>query len=105
MAGPVYVVVGLALALTRPDFDPRRHPLSLLMLGDWGWAQTINLIVTGLMVVAAAIGLRRALHGSARASRVGLLLGLFGIGSRRWSLPAGSPPRRSSGSWPSGAPS
>lgn len=80
VAGPFYLVVGLALALTRPGFDLGRHQLSLLMLGDLGWAQTVNLVATGLMVVAAAIGFRRAPQASARASRSGVLLGLFGIG-------------------------
>lgn len=80
VAGPFYVATGLVLALTRPGFDLTRHPLSLLMLGDFGWAQAANLIVVGLMVVAAAIGFHRALHESSRATRVAALLGAFGIG-------------------------
>ena len=39
VADPYSLAVGLALALTRPGFDPSRHALSLLMLGDWGWIQ------------------------------------------------------------------
>lgn len=80
VAGPFYVVVGLVLALTRPGFDLTRHQLSLLMLGDFGWAQTANLILVGLMVVAAAVGFHRALHDSSRATRVSILLGVFGMG-------------------------
>ena len=38
VAGPLfYVMVGIQ-ALTRPGFDIRRHPLSLLSLGDLGAA-------------------------------------------------------------------
>lgn len=80
VAGPIYLIVGLILALTRPGFDLAKHQLSLLMVGDYGWIQTTNLIVTGLMVIAAAIGFRRALRGSARARRVAVLLGVFGVG-------------------------
>lgn len=80
VAGPFYVVIGLVLALTRPGFDLTRHQLSLLMLGDFGWAQTANLVLVGLMVVAAAVGFHRALHDSSGATRVATLLGVFGIG-------------------------
>src|SRR5690606_23227572 len=31
-----------------------------LMLGDWGWLQRANLVVTGLMTLAAAVGIARA---------------------------------------------
>ena len=62
VAGPFYLVVALVLALTRPGFDLTQHALSLLMLGDLGWLQRVNLIVTGLMVIAAAVGILRAVR-------------------------------------------
>jgi hypothetical protein len=62
LAGPFYVVVSLAQALTRNGFDLRRHEWSLLANGPLGWIQMTNLVVTGLMTVAAAIGMRRALR-------------------------------------------
>ena len=61
VAGPFYIVVGLIQALTRPGFDLLRHDLSLLANGDLGWIQITNLVLTGLLVVAFAVGLRRAL--------------------------------------------
>lgn len=68
IAGPLYVVVSLAQALTRDGFDLRTHAWSLLANGPFGWVQVANLIVTGMMTVAAAVGLRRALApGRARA--------------------------------------
>jgi hypothetical protein len=63
IAGPIYVVVSLAQALTRKGFDPTRHAWSVLANGDLGWIQVANLVVTGLMVVAAAVGLHRAIGG------------------------------------------
>jgi hypothetical protein len=78
IAGPIYLAVGLALALTRSGFVLSEHPLSLLMLGDGGWMQRTNIIVVGAMVVAAAVGYRRALVGTTQARSVGTLLTVFG---------------------------
>jgi hypothetical protein len=61
LAGPLYVGVSLAQALTRDGFDLSRHAWSLLANGDLGWIQITNFIVAGSATVAAAVGLRRAL--------------------------------------------
>jgi hypothetical protein len=61
LAGPLYVGVSLAQALTRNGFDPSKHAWSLLENGDLGWIQITNFVVTGLATVAAAVGLHRAL--------------------------------------------
>lgn len=75
LAGPLYLGVGLAQALLREGFDFGRHPLSLLANGSWGWVQIGNFLVSGLMVVAAAVGFTRVL-GARGASR---FLGAFGV--------------------------
>ena len=62
LAGPTYVVVSLAQALTRDGFDLTRHSWSLLANGPYGWIQATNLVLTGVLVVAFAVGLRRALR-------------------------------------------
>ena len=77
VAGPFYVVLGLVQALVRDGFDLSRHPLSLLANGPGGWIQTANFALTGAMVVAAAVGLRRAL---APALAPAWFLGAFGVG-------------------------
>lgn len=59
VAGPFYLVFGLVLALTRPGFSLGRDALSLLLLGDLGWLQALNLVLAGLMTAAAAVGLLR----------------------------------------------
>jgi hypothetical protein len=80
IAGPLYVVVSLAQALTRDGFDVRKHAWSLLTNGDLGWIQIANFIVTGLMIVAAAAGLRRA-SAPGRGSTWGpLLIAAYGAG-------------------------
>src|SRR5215469_12619016 len=65
LAGPFYVAVSLAQALTRPGFSLTRDEWSLLALGHLGWIQMVNLIVTGAMTVVGSIGVRRAVgrHG------------------------------------------
>jgi Protein of unknown function (DUF998) len=61
LAGPFYVLVSLAQALTRTRFDLGRDEWSLLAVGHAGWIQTANFAVTGAMTIAGAIGMRRAL--------------------------------------------
>ena len=41
-AGPLYALTGLVQILTRPGFDARRHALSLLSNGEFGWVQIGN---------------------------------------------------------------
>jgi hypothetical membrane protein len=80
LAGPVYVLVGLAQALTRDGFDLARHDLSLLANGSPGWIQIANLVATGLMTVAAAAGVRRVWRGGRGGSWGPVLLGVYGTG-------------------------
>jgi hypothetical protein len=73
LAGPIYIIVGIAQILTR-------YPLSFMSLGDLGWIQITNFIVTGLLVIAGAIGMRRVAQGDKRLRRGALLLGIYGMG-------------------------
>lgn len=78
LAGGVYLVVGIILGLVRDGFDFSQHALSLLMLGDFGWIQRLNIITVGLMVIAAAVGVVRALRASSMASWAAGLVGAYG---------------------------
>jgi hypothetical membrane protein len=69
VAGPFYLAVGLAQALLREGFDLARHPLSVLANGSWGWVQTANFVLSGLMVLAAVVGFGRVLGPKSRAFR------------------------------------
>jgi len=80
LAGPIYILVGLAQILTREGFDMTRHPLSLMSTGDLGWIQIINFILTGLLVVLGAIGLHRAAVADKLWRRGALFIGLYGVG-------------------------
>ncbi|WP_116950813.1 DUF998 domain-containing protein [Jiangella endophytica] len=99
VAGPVFVVVWLAQVLTRDGFDPRRHPPSLLALGDGGWVQIATFVVTGVLVVACAVGLHRTpVPGTRWGPRLiallgtGLVVGGAFVTDPGAGFPAGAPP-------------
>src|SRR5215475_3351558 len=79
IAGPTYIIVGAAQILTREGFDITRHPLSFMTLGDLGWIQITNFIVTGLLTLLAAIALRRLAQGDKRLQRGAFLIGIYGL--------------------------
>ena len=79
VAGPLFVVVWALQAFTRDGFDPGRHPLSLLSLGDLGWIQIANFVVTGALFVTCAVGLRRVLHPGPAGNWGPRLVGAVGL--------------------------
>ncbi|MFC7529734.1 DUF998 domain-containing protein [Actinoplanes sp. GCM10030250] len=76
VAGPLYVVVSLLEILVRDGFDPTRHAWSMLANGDFGWIHSLNLIVSGLLVAAGAVGL----HQKIRSGTPAVLLAIYGLG-------------------------
>jgi hypothetical protein len=74
IAGPLYALVSLAQAVTRPGFDLSKHAWSLLENGHLGWIQIANFAVTGAMIIAAAVGLHRTVKKGA------WLIGAYGAG-------------------------
>ena len=80
IAGPIYVVTSLIEAATRDGFDISRHAWSQLAQGGPGWVHVVNLALTGLMVIAFAVGLHRALVDGPAARWAPLLFGVFGLG-------------------------
>ena len=103
LAGPFYVVVPLVQALTRSGFSLTRDEWSLLALGHFGWIQVVNLVMTGAMTIAGAIGVRRALGRSADAGvwaprlLVGYGIALIAAGIFRADPADGFPPGSPSG--------
>lgn len=74
-----YIAVSLGQALTREGFDLTRHQWSLLANGDLGWIQVTNLVVTGLMLVAFGVGLRRTLAPGRGATWAPRLVAAYGM--------------------------
>jgi hypothetical protein len=80
LAGPIYLVTGLTLGLTRDGFDLRRHALSLLMLGEHGWMQRTNLAVSCVLTLIATVAIHRALRPVDGPASVARLTGVFAVG-------------------------
>jgi len=80
LAGPLYMILGLIQMAIRPGFDITRHSLSLLANGDLGWIQTLNFLVTGLLLIAGAVGVKRALQSGPGSRWAPRMLGLYGLG-------------------------
>ena len=79
VVGPLFfIIVFLIEGATRADYDPLRHPVSSLALGELGWMQAANFVILGLLLLAFAIGLRLSLRPSSLWGP--LLIGLVGIG-------------------------
>jgi hypothetical protein len=69
VAGPLFIATATVQGLLREGFDISRHPFSALSVGDFGWVQIANFVVTGLLVIAGSTGLRRVLPATRRARR------------------------------------
>ena len=80
VAGPLFVAAAVAQALTRPGFNLTRNALSLLDDGSLGWIQAANFIVTGLLLIAASVGLHRAITAGPGRRWAPRLLAIAGAG-------------------------
>ncbi|MGI5241025.1 DUF998 domain-containing protein [Dactylosporangium sp. CA-139066] len=80
VAGPLFVAVFLVEQAFRAGYDPMRHPVSSLELGAGGWVQVVNFLVAGVLCLAFAAGLRRALRPGPGCAAAPLLLGIWGAG-------------------------
>ncbi len=80
IAGPLFLIIVTIDALTRPAFDLTKHAISMLSLGDRGWLMASTFIVSGLLTLLFAVGMRRLLKGTRAGTWGPLLLGVFGVG-------------------------
>jgi hypothetical protein len=78
IAGPFYVAASLTEALTRPGFSLAHDDWSLLADGTLGWIHVLVLVLTGLMVAAAAGGVVRQLRAEGLNAASGWFLGVYG---------------------------
>ena len=79
-AGPLYIALGVFQMLIRPGYDPTRHDLSLMSNGHLGWIQITNFVLSGFLVIAGALGMRRVLAGSRGGTWGPFLVGVYGLG-------------------------
>lgn len=79
IAGPLFLVVGFLQSFTRDGFDLKRHPFSMLSLGDLGWIQIANFVGVGTLFVICAVGMRRVWYPGRGGTWGPLLIGAFGV--------------------------
>lgn len=79
LAPLLYITVMLLDGATRPGYDPIRRFASELSLGDRGWIQITNLVLTGLLLLGFALGLRRTLHAGKSSVAGPALTAVFGL--------------------------
>ena len=79
LAGVVFAASVLIQGLTRRGFRLAHHDASLLSNGPLGWIQIATFAIAGAMTIACAVGMRRALAGSALAGPWGpRLIAVYG---------------------------
>ena len=80
VSGPLFYIVAVVQMFTRAGFDIRHHAISLLSLGDLGWIQITNFIVTGVLAVLCPVGMRWVMHPGRGGMWGPLLIGIYGVG-------------------------
>jgi len=90
--GPIaFTVTFVVLGATRAGYDPVRHFVSLLSLGEGGWMQAANFVTSGTMIAAFGVGLRRQWHEGRGATWVPRLVSGVGLGLITSGIFAGDP--------------
>jgi hypothetical protein len=67
---PVFFGLAIFQILIRPGYNLYLNAISQLSLGNLGWIQISNFIITGLLDIVFAIGMKRRLLGG-RAGSLG----------------------------------
>lgn len=80
IAGPLYVAVALIEGAVRPGYNALRQPISALSIGKRGWIQRVNFVVSGLLMLAYAFGLRSASLDAGASFWESVLTVLFALG-------------------------
>jgi hypothetical protein len=80
LSGPFFTITWLIAGLNRANYDPRRYPISSLSIGEFGWIQITNFLITGSLIIACSLALRQILQGPSGSFWGPLLIGLTGVG-------------------------
>ncbi|GAA3608551.1 hypothetical protein GCM10022419_111850 [Nonomuraea rosea] len=74
-----FFVVIMVEGFLRPGYSWTHHWGSELSVGDLGWIQIANFIITGALTIAFAFGLRRALRPGRGSTFGPIFIGIFGL--------------------------
>ena len=79
--GPLIFIIAFFIeGATRPDYNAWHHYVSALSLGEQGWMQITNFIVSGTLILAFAVGLKRLLPSGKGSTWGPILLAVIGLG-------------------------
>ncbi len=76
--GPLFVSVFLIQGILRDNYKPFEHPVSSLSIGENGWIQVLNFIISGVLLCVFAVGLYKTFKTS--IGKAPHLIALVGIG-------------------------
>lgn len=79
-AAAIFIAVTAVEIFVRPGFDLYRHAVSVLSLGPRGWLMVATFLVSGVLTIACAAGMRAAIAGRPGGFFGPLLVALYGIG-------------------------
>lgn len=80
LVAPVFYGVFAILALVTPGFHLEKHAISALSLGDLGWEQRSNFLVSGVLALAGGLGLAQSWRGERGGVAAPVLVGILGLG-------------------------
>jgi hypothetical protein len=80
IASPLFIITFLIEGVTRAHYNPLRHPVSSLSIGDLGWIQRANFIILGLLLLSFAMGLWRIFRKPGGSTWGPLLVGFVAVG-------------------------
>jgi hypothetical protein len=80
IAGPFFTTAWLLGAIGRQGYSAMRHPISSLSIGESGWIQASAFLITGLLMLAFAIGVRKALRDQGLSKWTSIFLAAAGLG-------------------------
>jgi hypothetical protein len=78
-AGVLYTAIGVLQLIFRDGVDPRKHALSLLSNGSYGWIQIANFLLAGGLLICGAAGVRRAFTAGPGSVWGPRLLAAYGV--------------------------
>jgi hypothetical protein len=80
LVAPLFVVVMLVDGALQPGYDALHRFGSELSNGPFGWIQIANFLVTGVALLAFAVGLRRLMPAGRGRTAAPILAGVCGAG-------------------------
>ena len=77
----LFTTVYFCFGVISPNYEIMRESISRLQVQPYGWIQSVNFILSGVLILAFAIALRNELAGGFGSVLIPLLQALTGLGS------------------------